>query len=362
MDFISLAQSSHAIVRFLTEERGGTAAAEDDDFTDLENIVHDHSRSSSSSFGTLSTDEQYQYHGMMTSPSSSTSPSSQFINTNRPLLSPTAEQELLSLSTNFLLYAAMVVIVTMVAKIYFPSCLEPREPAIGVGFGIGTSRVGRRADLIREEEEEEEDDDEEDEEDLGGRRMHGVVGSNGSAGRSDSVDEEEEGDEVSGLLSNRTTGASSAYPPSPAGRAGSRLFVREENNSSSSFPMEYFDGNKKKSRESVYTNLAICAIMLNLTFVSWGLLQVSCGVGYGCKSSFLSTPYKNLFSFLGISSILSPPRESCHRNGCSPAVILDLPENISPTRMHSSSRIDSGRSSCRVCYFSTLSHADRVLR
>ena len=41
---------------------------------------------------------------------------------------------------------------------------------------------------------------------------------------------------------------------------------------SSSFLFEY--DQEEESKRSVYTNLAICAVMLNVTFVSWGLLQV----------------------------------------------------------------------------------------
>jgi len=124
-------------------------------------------------------------------------------------------------------------------------------------------------DSVREEEGFDfEDDDDEEEEDVEGRRI--------GAGHLDSVveevDDDDDEDEVSGLLINRS---STSTPSSPVGpRAGSRLFMRDDRNNSSSFLNELMDENKKKSRESVYTNLAICAIMLNLTFVSWGLLQV----------------------------------------------------------------------------------------
>ncbi len=292
MDFIALAQGSHAIIRLLTEASGGggggiSGNTEDDDFANLENISHDHHDrpvvpSSSSSFGTtLSPDERApSYESSSAEASSSSIP---FINTNHPLLSPTAEQELLSLSTNFLLYTAMVVIVTLVAQIYFPSCLEPREPitlttsstsatARGRGGGIST----RRMDSVREEEGFDfEDDDEEDDDDddvVEGRRS----GGRGQLDLVVDVDDDRYDDEVAGLLLNHSsTSTSTTIPPSSMGpsRSGSRLFMREEN-SNSSFLQELMDENKKKSRESVYTNLAICAIMLNLTFVSWGLLQV----------------------------------------------------------------------------------------
>ena len=279
MDFIALAQSSHAIIRLLTEsnENSGGGSNEDDDFADLENISHDHDRlepsssssSSSSSYGAPYTESANNEN---------LSSSSQFIKTSRPLLSPTAEQELLSLSTNFLLYTAMVVIVTLVAQIYFPSCLEPREPIItntttarGRRSGGGGNTLGM--DSVREEEGfdfEDDDEDEEDEDDVEGRR------SGASGRRLDSVVEEEDDneDEVAGLLLNRSSTSTTPYSPLGPSRAGSILFMREETNNTS-FLNELMDENKKKSRECVYTNLAICAIMLNLTFVSWGLLQVN---------------------------------------------------------------------------------------
>lgn len=46
----------------------------------------------------------------------------------KPLLSPSADAELYALATNFLLYVAMVIIIIIVCKIYFPDLLEPRPP------------------------------------------------------------------------------------------------------------------------------------------------------------------------------------------------------------------------------------------
>lgn len=42
---------------------------------------------------------------------------------NKPAMSPVAETELLMLATNFLLYVAMILIITMLAKLYFPESL-----------------------------------------------------------------------------------------------------------------------------------------------------------------------------------------------------------------------------------------------
>ncbi|KAK1749016.1 adenosine 3'-phospho 5'-phosphosulfate transporter [Skeletonema marinoi] len=78
---------------------------------------------------------------------------------NRPLLSPTAEAALLELSTNFLLYCAMVLITTMVAKIYFPSWLEPREaptPQLSHNY-MDVIRDSYKSDLSDEDEDEDEE-------------------------------------------------------------------------------------------------------------------------------------------------------------------------------------------------------------
>lgn len=52
---------------------------------------------------------------------------SSYTTPSRPLLSPTSEAELLNLATNFLLYVAMIIIIIIVAKVYFPGSLTRRE-------------------------------------------------------------------------------------------------------------------------------------------------------------------------------------------------------------------------------------------
>ena len=68
---------------------------------------------------------------------------------SKPLLSKAAEAELYLLATNFLLYVAMVIIATMVAKIYFPESLErsgsPTQRARSFSY--------RMAERAKEEEE-----------------------------------------------------------------------------------------------------------------------------------------------------------------------------------------------------------------
>jgi hypothetical protein len=113
MDFQTLAEATSvkAILRYLQQNADGN---EDDDFNHLDgsSSTRDHvaSLSAPSSSGTAT----YQYG----------SATDDVIMENAPLLSPIAEDELFMLATNFLLYIAMVLIITMVAKIYFPESLE----------------------------------------------------------------------------------------------------------------------------------------------------------------------------------------------------------------------------------------------
>ena len=234
MDFITLATAAHetsqTLLRFLTEDVS-SSNSEDDDFTHLENVG---GRSSSSLHRTSpeviagGTTSYADKGGYATTSSAYTSTLQM---ENRPLLSPTAEAALLDLATNFLLYCAMVLITTMVARIYFPAWLEPRE--------VPAPRLSRNyMDVMR------------------------------ASSSSNLSDEEEEGEDdedgTSGLLSTKSEeGGNREFSDGGA----SSLRRRE----SSSFLFEY--NQEHESKKSVYTNLTICAVMLNLTFVSWGLLQ-----------------------------------------------------------------------------------------
>ncbi|KAL7436957.1 hypothetical protein ACHAXM_005430 [Skeletonema potamos] len=223
MDFVTLATAAHetsqTILRFLTED---VAVSEDDDFAHLENVG---GRSSSLQNSPVA---GYDETGGYVTSSSTYGSAPQM--ENRPLLSPTAESALLELSTNFLLYCAMVLITTMVAKIYFPSWLEPREsPAPRNSHSyMDVIRDSYKSDLS--------DDEDEDEEEL----MGGLLNTQEEGGNNN----KESSDEKLASLRRRQ---------------------------SSSFLFDYNQESESKLR--VYTNLAICAVMLNLTFVSWGLLQ-----------------------------------------------------------------------------------------
>eukprot|EP00571_Detonula_confervacea_P008834 CAMPEP_0172325698 /NCGR_PEP_ID=MMETSP1058-20130122/54555_1 /TAXON_ID=83371 /ORGANISM="Detonula confervacea, Strain CCMP 353" /LENGTH=568 /DNA_ID=CAMNT_0013042297 /DNA_START=126 /DNA_END=1832 /DNA_ORIENTATION=+ len=248
MDFITLANAAHdtsrTVFRLLTEDTTDTAmaAAENDDFAHLENIGV---RSSHSTH----TDDAYTNSNNADYGGGANQGIPQM--EDRPLLSPTAESALLELSTNFLLYVAMVMITTMVAKIYFPSWLEPREePVTRLSHAyMNVMEDAYKSDFSDGEEEE-------DDFEMGGYR-------DGGHGEKDEDESSETDDhEGAGLLDADNegghNGSSSAAPAMSKSKSSSFLFDYDQ---------------EAKSKESVYTNLAICAVMLNLTFVSWGLLQ-----------------------------------------------------------------------------------------
>eukprot|EP00579_Thalassiosira_antarctica_P012868 CAMPEP_0201939824 /NCGR_PEP_ID=MMETSP0903-20130614/43997_1 /ASSEMBLY_ACC=CAM_ASM_000552 /TAXON_ID=420261 /ORGANISM="Thalassiosira antarctica, Strain CCMP982" /LENGTH=550 /DNA_ID=CAMNT_0048481453 /DNA_START=118 /DNA_END=1767 /DNA_ORIENTATION=+ len=236
MDFITLANAAHetsrTFARLLTEDTA--AAVEDDDFSHLENIGVRHS-STSGAGGSDGYTNNADY-GTQDVPQME----------NRPLLSPTAEAALLELSTNFLLYVAMVMITTMVAKIYFPSWLEPREePVTRLSHAyMNVMEDAYKSDISDEEE------DEDDFVEVGGYKDS----ENGSKSSGNN--------EIAGLLDADEKG----------GHKGNSSPIRTMPRSESSSFL--FDIDQEiETKKSVYTNLVICAVMLNFTFVLWGLLQ-----------------------------------------------------------------------------------------
>ena len=156
-----------------------------------------------------------------------------------PFLSETAEAELYLLATNFLLYVAMVIITTMVAKIYFPELLE-RD----------TSTVAARNFSYRVASEQEEED--------------------FYATDSEDIDEDEE--ELNEFLDSDDDEHVGQF-------ASRRLSSRDEPG--------FLDVNDSLSKAQVLKRLLFCSLMLNITFVMWGALQVS----YPIKvSTFTSAP------------------------------------------------------------------------
>jgi len=125
----------------------------------------------------------------------------------QPIFSPSAEAELYLLCTNFLLYVALVIVTTLIARVYFPETLDPslRAPA-------------------------------------------------------KDVTEEVDATETEGLLmgaDEEQQGNSKSFGSPKKRRV--------------SFDFEF--DQKQMPRMVVLKRLVFCSLMLNLTFVTWGVLQ-----------------------------------------------------------------------------------------
>ena len=146
-------------------------------------------------------------------------------------LSKAAEAELYLLATNFLLYVAMVLITTMVARIYFPEALKPNPAPAPRSFSYRMATVAKKTDSS--------DDDE-------------YYGSDG--GYSDDEDDEvlDSDDEAQLLVSEGEKG----HAPRPHHRFHFLEFQQE-----------------KMTKTQVLQRLAFCSLMLNAIFVMWGALQ-----------------------------------------------------------------------------------------
>lgn len=144
-----------------------------------------------------------------------TSHNDHMIQDQKPLLSRAAEAELFLLATNFLLYVAMVIITTLICKIYFPEALERGGP-------IARSYSYRIAEDVGEEE-------------------------NDSYYGSDDGDEENEE-----VLDSSSEGDD-----------------REPMRNIMDFDQA------RLSKTQVLQRLIFCSLVLNITFVAWGVLQVN---------------------------------------------------------------------------------------
>jgi len=224
MDFATLAESTSfkAINRFLS----GVGDQEDDDFSHLD-ITH--------------TSHHENTHGSdsiidMTNEAAAMSVTDVEEFDNSPLLSSAAEGELFLLATNFLLYVAMILIITMVAKIYFPEALERKSPQES---SINTRNVNYR----RVEDEE----------------LNDKSSSNYYSSDEEDLDDD---DEDGALMKSFSEDASKSKASGKSGRS-----VRDISSSTPEINQE------NMSRSSILRRLAFCVIMLNVTFVLWGVLQ-----------------------------------------------------------------------------------------
>lgn len=260
MDFIDLANGmqdvTQALLRHLVEGEG------DDDFARLDGEYH----------ASAAHPQPVQYQPVQPVPSQEPVPSdySYYVPADpanaplkQPFLSPTAEAELYLLATNFLLYVAMVIITTMIAKIYFPESLErgrtnmPQARTFNYRITENDDYYASDADdpSVESSNAKSDDDEDDDNEVLASDEEDPLAPAQAPGG--DLVDESEEDDLLTEM---RPRG--SQIPIS-----GLRQGVRYDNKRALEFEQ------LTMSKSQVLRRLAVCIIMLNVTFVTWGVLQ-----------------------------------------------------------------------------------------
>lgn len=132
---------------------------------------------------------------------------------------------------------AMILIITMVAKIYFPEALERKSPQES---SINTRNVNYR----RVEDEE----------------LNDKSSNYYSSDEEDLDDDDEDG----ALMKSYSEDASNSKA---SGRSGRSVSVQDISKTTPEINQE------NMSRSSILRRLAFCVIMLNVTFVTWGVLQ-----------------------------------------------------------------------------------------
>uniref|UniRef100_A0A6S8ZJK7 Sugar phosphate transporter domain-containing protein n=2 Tax=Ditylum brightwellii TaxID=49249 RepID=A0A6S8ZJK7_9STRA len=240
MDFFTLATatSTRNLLRYL---EGNDGTAEDDDFTNL----YGSSSHTTTTHGDSMNGEESSYAGANMDST---------LTGNRPLLSPSAEAELYLLATNFLLYVAMVIITTMIAKIYFPALLE-RDNSAYQSRSVAYQRVHTSvSDSYYSSDAE--DDDDVDEEDDGNFDLNG---------------EENQQKESEGLVMEIERG--SIVEKQQKKKKMQRTGSNETGGESPTNLLAFEFDQSTTSRATVLKTLTGCSLMLNLTFVTWGLLQ-----------------------------------------------------------------------------------------
>jgi hypothetical protein len=213
MDFITLAAQQHRLLRRLDEMLG------DDD-----EAVED---AAAASLPSLEQQTQWALSypdAAAATPSAATTTTT----TTRPLLSPAAEAELYLLATNFLLYVAMVIVVIIVCRVYFPESLRSRP------------RIPRRYDYRVAAAVED------DEEPVGSSEGEEVEEDDDESDLDEVLDSGDEGDDLMEPLTH------------PKGGPSNVLEFEQES----------------LSKRQVLQRLVLCCVMLNVTFVMWGALQV----------------------------------------------------------------------------------------
>lgn len=238
MDFLTIAESTSpkAIRRFLRSVSAVATGAEDDDFSHLDTSHTSHH------------DYQYQHDSIL----DNTVKNANYDLENTPLFSPAAEAELFMLATNFLLYVAIVLIITMIAKIYFPEALERNEAQNGTTPASRSSNYRRVSSDTSDEETKKEEGKESD---------PGLVSDSSFEEDYDFISQQQA--LVDGDLA--PTGSTKRLVGRPKHQRG----ASQASHLVDTFAFEQ----EKTSRGAVIKRLLICIISLNVTFVTWGVLQ-----------------------------------------------------------------------------------------
>eukprot|EP00546_Thalassionema_frauenfeldii_P012301 CAMPEP_0178924708 /NCGR_PEP_ID=MMETSP0786-20121207/17477_1 /TAXON_ID=186022 /ORGANISM="Thalassionema frauenfeldii, Strain CCMP 1798" /LENGTH=216 /DNA_ID=CAMNT_0020599449 /DNA_START=89 /DNA_END=736 /DNA_ORIENTATION=- len=179
-------------------------------------------------------------------------------NKHTPLLSPSAEAELYLLASNFLLYVALVIITTLIAKVYFPSSLQPRHKNPMVSGSYNYKGHGIENDESEDEDEEYDDEYEDDDGDDDDDEY-------------DEYESDSDGEIEDEFLDSGDEDAL-CNVEAPKVRKGTRNSIYEDEGVVPLFTMRpnimEFD-QETMSKAQVIKRLLVCTAMLNVTFVSW---------------------------------------------------------------------------------------------
>lgn len=164
----------------------------------------------------------------------------------------------------------MVIIITMVAKIYFPESLErgvavPQARTFNYRMAENDDYYASDAD---DQEETNSDEDADDDNEI--------------LASDEDIEDEELAQETDDAESNDLL---SEMRPSQIPISGLRPGVHYETNRA----LEFEQLNMSKAQ--VLRRLGICIVMLNVTFVTWGVLQVRCGCSDLFVCAILKTPH-----------------------------------------------------------------------
>ena len=299
MDFVELATWSHDLLRRQLQyaqqqqqqqQQYVVSPVEDDDFAHL------------SASSRTSPASQYGYHDQPTSDSIIDHYNNAYVDEysttgtgigSHPILSKSAEAELYLLATNFLLYVAMVIITIIVAKIYFPESLQR-------GRGGSDSRSSSENDLQRAAS-------------TGLRRSYSYHRKE-SAGDEDIVTGTTDSDNLNDdsfyyeddiLDSSENMDEEDSELQDLTGKGNNRRSSR------SSMTFLEFD-QERTSRRKVVQRLLFCSFMLNVTFVAWGVLQVSL-IMRGCAAKTRAVVTKPLLRPFLVVFVISPSSDDCFK-------------------------------------------------